>query len=320
MDWSERIGRRLKPRDLHIFLEVAEHGSMAKAAERLAISRPVVSKTIADLEQTLGVRLLDRTAGGVEPTQFGLALLKRSLAVFDELRQSVKEIEFLADPNAAELRIGFSEVPAAGLVPAALDELSKRYPRLSVHTEQGNARTVLDMLRARKCELALIRPLVIEPDLSAEPICHEQLFVVVGTGSRWAGRRHVKLVDLLEERWILARAEMQPGSPSFEAFRAVGAALPRVIVASESLNLRHGLLATDRFVTFIPGSALHYWPLRAPIRVLPIEIPRWRLPLSVVTLKGRLLSPIAQLFIDCLHELAKPLAGKLDARSFRKIR
>jgi DNA-binding transcriptional LysR family regulator len=320
MDWSERIGRRLKPRDLHIFLAVAERGSMAKAAENLAISRPVVSKTIADLEHTLGVRLIDRTTSGVELTQFGQALLKRSLAVFDELRQGVKEIEFLADPNAAELRVGFSEVPAAGLVPAAIDELSKRYPRLSVRTEQGNPGTVLEMMRARKCELAVIRPPVIEPDLSAEPICHEQLFVVVGAGSRWAGRRHVKLVDLMDERWILSRPEMQPGGPAFEAFRAVGEALPRVVVASESLNLRHGLLATDRFVTFIPGSALHYGALRTPIRVLPIEIPRWRLPLYVATLKGRLLSPIAQLFIDCLHELAEPLAGKLDPRSFRKRR
>ena len=79
MQWSDRIGRRLKPRDLHVFVAVAESGNMAKAAEQLAISRPVVSKTIGDLEHTLGVRLLDRTPKGVEPTLYGRALLKRSL-------------------------------------------------------------------------------------------------------------------------------------------------------------------------------------------------------------------------------------------------
>ena len=73
-----------------------------------------MSKTIADLEHMLGVRLLDRTPRGVELTLYGRAPLKRSLAVFDELRQSVKEIEFLTDPTAGELRVGFSEVPAAG--------------------------------------------------------------------------------------------------------------------------------------------------------------------------------------------------------------
>src|SRR5215207_7578712 len=100
MEWSDRIGRRLKPRDLHVFMAVAERGNMARAAEQLAISRPVVSKTIAALEHTLGVPLLDRTPRGVEPTGYGRALLRRSLAVFDELRASVKEIEFLADPSA----------------------------------------------------------------------------------------------------------------------------------------------------------------------------------------------------------------------------
>src|SRR5438034_6216847 len=127
MQWSDRIGRRLKPRDLHVFLAVAEKGNMAKAAEQLAISRPVVSKTIAELEHTLGVRLLDRTPKGVEPTLYGRALLKRSLAVFDELRQSVSDIEFLANPSAGELRVGFAEVPAAGLVHPAVSANESAY-------------------------------------------------------------------------------------------------------------------------------------------------------------------------------------------------
>ena len=137
MDWSDRIGRRIKPRDLHVFLAVAEQGNMAKAAECLAISRPVVSKTIADLEQALGVRLFDRSPQRVEPTLYGRALAKRSVAIFDELRQSVKEIEFLADPTAGELRVGCPEVMAAGLVGAAIDCLAGQYPKLVFHTELG---------------------------------------------------------------------------------------------------------------------------------------------------------------------------------------
>src|SRR5712692_7660972 len=106
MEWSARIGRRIKLRDLHILLAVAECRSMAKAAEHLAISQPVVSKVIADLEHALGVRLLDRDRHGAEPTIYGAALLKRGTAAFDELKQGVKDIEFLADPTAGELRIG----------------------------------------------------------------------------------------------------------------------------------------------------------------------------------------------------------------------
>lgn len=309
MQWSDRIGRRLKPRDLHVFVAVAERGSMAKAAEQLAISRPVVSKTIADLEHILGVRLLDRTPRGVEPTLYGRALLKRSLAVFDELRQGVKEIEFLADPSAGELRVGFTEVPAAGLVPAAIDRLTRLHPHITIHTEQGAFSTVVDFLRNRRCEVAVVRLLSPEPDMDFQPLHYEQLFVVAGSRSKWARLRRIGLADLAEEPWVQSPAEMEPGSPTLEAFRAAGLPSPRVMVVSASLNLRYGLLATGRFVTMIPDSALHFGAQRAPVRILPIELPRWHVPTGVVTLKDRTLSPLAQLFIDCLHELAKPLAG-----------
>ena len=106
MDWSDRIGRRIRLRDLHILLAVVQCKSMAKAAKQLAISRPVVSKVIADLEDVLGVCLLDRDRHGAEPTAYGAALLKRGSAAFDELREGVKDIELLADPTAGEVRIG----------------------------------------------------------------------------------------------------------------------------------------------------------------------------------------------------------------------
>ncbi len=73
MKWTDRIGRRVKLRDLHIALAVADAGSMTRAAEELAVSYPVVSKTISELELTLGVKLFDRSISGVEPTHYGRA-------------------------------------------------------------------------------------------------------------------------------------------------------------------------------------------------------------------------------------------------------
>jgi len=84
MDWADRIGRRIKLRDLHILLAVAECGSMAKASSQLSVSHPVVSKTISELERTLGVRLLDRSSQGVELTAHGAALLNCGVTVFNE--------------------------------------------------------------------------------------------------------------------------------------------------------------------------------------------------------------------------------------------
>src|SRR5919202_5076381 len=106
IDWENQIGRRLSLRDLHVLSTVVQRGSMAKAAAQLGVSQPAVSEVIADLEYTLGVRLLDRSPQGVEPTIYGRALLKRSTVAFDELKQGIKEIEFLSEPSACELRIG----------------------------------------------------------------------------------------------------------------------------------------------------------------------------------------------------------------------
>jgi DNA-binding transcriptional LysR family regulator len=314
MDWEDRIGRRLTPRDLHIFMVVAEDGNMGKAAERLAISRPVVSKTIASLERTLGVPLFDRSPQGVEPTFYGRALLERSVVIFDELRQSVKDIEFLSDPTTGELRVGSNETITGGLVSAAIDRLSRQRPQLVFHLEVGTVPTLQShFLRERKCEVVIGRPWAVaaEPDMDMEPLFHERLFAVAGPRNRWAAQRKVELADLVDQPWILSQIETEPGSPVAEAFHAIGSSIPRATIVCSSLNLRNRLLATGRYLTSVPSSLLHFAPQRTLYKVLPIEFPRWNLPVSIMTLKGRTLSPMAQLFIDCVRDLAKPLrAGR----------
>jgi DNA-binding transcriptional LysR family regulator len=312
MDWSDRIGRRLKPRDLHVFMAVAERGNMAKAADTLAISRPVVSKTIAELEHTLGVPLFDRLPQGVELTAYGRALLRRSVAVFDELRQSVEEIEFLSDASVGELRVGCPESLAAGFVSAIIDHLAVQHPKVVFRTELG---TIHDLqfhsLRDRKCELVIGRVLsstVDAPDIASEMLFHERLFVVVGRESEWARRRKISLAQLLEIPWILTPGEIEPEAPMAEAFRAIGIEGPRTTVWSSSLNLRNSLLATGRYVTVMPESVLRFGPQGTWFKVLPIDLPRWRLPIAVMTLKNRALNPVAELFIERARELAKPLA------------
>ena len=137
MKWTDRVGRRVKLRDLHIALAVAEAGSMTRAAEELAVSYPVVSKTISELELTLGVKLFDRSISGVEPTHYGRALLKSGVAVFDEMRKGLQQIEFIKQPDAGELRIGSSIVTDAGLLPAIIERFSQDFPRATSSTTRS---------------------------------------------------------------------------------------------------------------------------------------------------------------------------------------
>jgi len=156
IDWESQIGRRLKLRDLHVFSTVVQRGSMAKAARHLGVSHPAVSEVIADLEHALGVRLLDRSAQGIEPTIYGGALLKRSVAVFDELKQTIRDIEFLSDATTGEVRIGCMEAPWFTLLPDVIRRFSKQYPRIEVHTDLLDHSEVFRGLRERRYDCVLV--------------------------------------------------------------------------------------------------------------------------------------------------------------------
>src|SRR5690242_21924950 len=142
MQVSDRIGRRMKLHDLHVLMVVLQAGSMNKAAALLNTGQSAVSRSIAELEDAVGVRLVDRTPRGVEPTKYGRALLDGGAAVFDDLRQAVRNIEFLADPTAGEVRVGCTPLLAASFVAAVIDRLSRRHPRMVFHLVTGYVETL----------------------------------------------------------------------------------------------------------------------------------------------------------------------------------
>ena len=247
--WDDRIGRRLKLRDLHILLTVAQCGSMGKAAARLAVSQPAVSKAIAEMEHTLQVRLLDRTAHGIIPTLYGRALLKWGLAVFDDLRQAVKEIEFLADPTAGEVRIGTTEAMTAGLVPAVIDRLARRYPRI-VFTVTPAPTIALQYhdLRERRVDLVLGRMAsrIADDDLNAEVLFNEQAsHVLVEARNRprkgkpqrsglSSSCRARQAAPSRSSNWPLLSDHRKAASPSRPSRRAQGISQASAVIARVS--------------------------------------------------------------------------------------
>jgi molybdenum-dependent DNA-binding transcriptional regulator ModE len=103
---NDRIGRRMKLQDLHVLMTVVQAGSMGKAAQRLNTSQPAISRSIAELEHELGVRLLDRHRQGIAPTEYGRALRDCGVAVFDDLRRGIKNIEAIADLRPVKFTLG----------------------------------------------------------------------------------------------------------------------------------------------------------------------------------------------------------------------
>lgn len=305
--WTDRIGRRVKLRDLHIVLAVADAGSMTRAAEELAVSYPVVSKTISDLERTLGVKLFDRSISGVEPTHYGRALLQSGVAVFDEMRKGLQQIEFIKQPDAGELRIGSSIVVDAGLLPAVIERFSRELPKATLHVLPENIATQqYDNLRNRNVELVLGRlPTTMgELDLVTETLFHEPNVVAAGADSSWAKRRNLKLGDLMGEPWVLAQPGSLARSLQDQVFRDGGFEPPAATVQTVSLHLYMRLIETGRWLGLVPGSVLRFGGKRMRIKALMIQTSMAPAPVGIITVKDRTLTPLAERFIECTRKIA----------------
>lgn len=313
MRLADRIGRRLGLRDLHVLMAVVERGSMARAARDLAVSQPVVSKTIAELEHTLGVRLLDRSRHGVTPTPYGRALLRRSTAAFDELRQGVKEIEFLTQPTAGEVHIGALAAMLAGLLPTAISEMRLKNSRIAIHaTPMLTSPQLYDHLHDRAVDFILGRIIRVPPhkDLHTEILFDEPLFVACGEKSAWAGRRKIAMADLMDEPWVLPQPNTEVGDLIADVFHSDGLDTPNSAVVCSSIEMTWSLLATGQFLAVLPLSLLRFGVQRDAVKTLPVKLAVSAKPVGIVTLKNRTLSPAAELFIDCIRDVARPLAKR----------
>jgi DNA-binding transcriptional LysR family regulator len=262
------------------------------------------------------VRLFDRSPQGVEPTPYGRALLRRSITIFDDLRTSVDEIKFMADPTSGELRIGSTEPLLAGLGMAVMERLWRQYPRVDFRVVEADSATLLNRdLPERRIELALV-PLVggsVSEDLEAAILFRDHLRLVVGMKSRWARRRRITLADLVDEPWCLAPSSV--GSLMADAFRASGLAMPRIALTTTTAHLLFKLLESGRFVGHFGDGLLHFYADRFALKKLPIELPIEPFSVAVVTLKNRTVSPVAQIFIDCAREIARPLTTRRHSPS-----
>ncbi len=311
MDKVERIERRLKLHDMRVLMSVVQTGGMRKAAAQLGTSQPAISRSISDLEHALGVRLLDRGVRGIEPTPYGRALIKRGVAAFDELRQGVRDIEFLADPTAGELRIGCPESLAAGPVLAVIDRLTRRHPRIVFHVLTAAGPPLYRDLMERNVELAisLVTGAEAGADLVVENLFDDDFVIVAGSQSPWAHRRKIELAELVNEAWTLLPSDSIASAVAVEAFRARGLEPPRTTVVTPSLNLRNRLLATGRFLTVLPRFALLVPSKHPSLKALPVEFPNAPRTTAILTLRNRTLSPLAELFIETARVIVKPLVN-----------
>jgi DNA-binding transcriptional LysR family regulator len=315
--WDQQIGRRLRLRDLFLFLTVAECGSMGKAAAKLGISTPSISEVMAGLEHAVGARLLDRNPKGVVLSPYGEALLLRARAAFDELHQGIRDIEFIGDPHAGELTIGCPESITAGFLLPVLRQLTSLYPRVRYHVRQVQQPTVeYPELQDRQVDLVLARwgnepPKGDTNELDVDILFNDPYFLVVSQRSKWARRRKLDLAELVGEKFIVPPIDAWGGALLADAFKQRGLPVPAFMISTLSISLRNELAGDGDFITLLTGSVIRTFSERYSLKVLPIGLPAHSSPVGIVMLRNRTLGPMAKLFIQCARETAKSIAGEM---------
>jgi len=311
---QSRVSRRVRFRDLEVLFAVVQCGSMAKAASELGVTQPAVSEVIAELEQAFAVRLFDRSPKGVVPTIYGRALHKRGLAAFDELKQGIRDIEFLADPTKGDVRIGCPDSIAGAILAPMIQKFCADYPGVAITIDPVPTPTLeLPELHARKLDFVvarLSRSYVDDPfgvDLNVEMLFDDEAVIAAGADSRWARRRKLKLSDLLDASWVGTPRQTLTTMLMEQAFLASNLPPPKMSVTTFSVQVRAHLLATGDFVSSMPKSLLRLNPECSGLKQLPIKLGGQNFPAAIVTLKDRTLSPPVELFLDSLRTYVKSL-------------
>ena len=154
------------------------------------------------------MRLLDRSPLGAEPTLHGRALLQCGIAVFDDLRRGVKQLEFLSDPTSGELRIGCTERGASGFTADVIERFSQQYPRVILRVILADQLPLRDReLRQRNVELAMMATEGLAPDagMDTEVLFDDRQVIVAAAQSKWARRRKIAMEELIGDRGFCPR-------------------------------------------------------------------------------------------------------------------
>ena len=290
-------------RQTRAFLAVVRLGSLTRAAEYLRVSQPTLTVQVRQLEEALGLRLLDRLARGAEPTPAGRQLassLERLLGEFDAVLADAKD---MAVRRTGLVRIAVLPSAGATVVPAALYRLRRRSPGIRVVVRDAVDHRVAAMVRAGEAELGIgAEGGGADPGLEARPLFEDRMVAVLPAGHALARRRHVPLAALAEVPLVLTDPESSVRALVDRAFAAQGL---RALPAYEAtyMSTAVGMVRAGLGVAVLPSSAVD---LRvAPILTArPIGDPPVLRQVLLMRQAGRSLSPAAEALVEALAATA----------------
>ena len=301
----QRLPRQLKMSELRVFVAVLEQRSFHKAAALVHLTQPAVTKSIASLEETLGVKLFERHTNGAEPTVHALRLAPRAAAIFEELRRAAADLSAVSAGATGRLRVGTVAMPAIPFLPIAIARLVEAQPKAVVTVIEARESELVDRLRGRDIDMAILRLSLFEPeaDLLVSPFFDERLCVIASKDHPVAARQQLAWPELLEEHWVMPPADCYFFEHVQRTLDTLGVGLPRHTVESLSINVQFSMVLHAGMLSFGLRSQFVFSPDKALLVRLPVDLPSPPRAVSAVRLKSHQCSPLAQQLINHIQAL-----------------
>jgi DNA-binding transcriptional LysR family regulator len=297
-------------RDIEYFAAVAEHGHVGRAADALGLSQPALSKSLRRLEQAMQAKLVRRTSKGMALTLVGDALFARVQRLRLSLEDVTREVADLTHGRAGHLRIGCAPLFATHLLPAACATLLKEAPKVTFKVSFLDPEISLPALRHGELDFYLA-PFQASrhENLVEEYLFDHELVVYASASHRLVRKKDIGLADLVPERWAVASLNA-PSPPRLrQAFLDAGLPPPEIAMESNSLPLRHQIVAFSDLLGFAPRSSVSETALRSRLIVLHVRDFTHIRRIGAMYRKDAYLSPAARRFVDILKAAARESAS-----------
>ncbi|MBW7849045.1 MAG: LysR family transcriptional regulator [Rhodospirillales bacterium] len=297
----------MKLSQLRNLIAVAEAGSLRQAAAALNLSQSSITKSIQQLEQSLGVELLIRTPQGIIPTAAGNALLNRAKVVEAELRQARNDVEMAQGAAVGEIKIMASPTVSVGLLPRAIVNFRRARPRVSFHIEEGVYPDVLPTLRTGEVDIALclVPEMPSDEELEFSIVLQDNLTPAVRSEHPLTLGGRKALADLIGYDWIIYRRNRTGRDIVEHTFTDNGLEPPPNVVECTSFACTLALVESGDFITLLPTQIFAGRQRRSSITPLFMASPMPSWNVAAITRGRHRLSPVCQAFLDEIMRTAE---------------
>ncbi len=193
----------LSPRQLQVFVAIAEHGGVGAAAEALHLTQPAASMALAELERLLEASLFARSHGRVHLNERGRELLPLARDILERLDEFRRQAAGDLDGLRGELRLGASNTVGNYLVGDLLGDFTQTHPQVAVRLEVDNTRGIVAAVREHRLDVGCIEGAVVQPGLEVLPWRDDHLVVCARADHPLAGRRHLAAEDFAGVNWVM---------------------------------------------------------------------------------------------------------------------